>query len=194
MNRIEPCVIGISGISGAGKSTLVQRLANTLQATTIAWDDYDAISKVPVDYVRWYESSRSYEDWIYDDLGSTLKQLKSGLEVDCPATGRKLSQTPYILFDAPLGLCHRGTGYFIDLPIFLDTPLDLALARRLLRDYQHHPQKVIHALEEYTSRSRPLYVLGSQAREGNLVIDGTLSIEEQEQQVLEAIKSFRKMR
>jgi uridine kinase len=186
-----PLIIGISGISGAGKSTLMKKLEQTLHATVIYWDDYDDISQSPEDLVKWYESSKDYDDWVYDDLGKTLKKLKTGEKVRCPATKKELTPTKYILFDAPLGYAHKATGKYIDFLICLDTPLDIALARRLLRDYQDHPepQKILEELDFYLTHSRPLYML-PECRQGDLLLDGSMSVEQQEKEVLIALEKF----
>jgi uridine kinase len=134
MNTSSPIIIGVSGIAGAGKSTIIKKLAQSLQATALFWDDFDAISKAPDDYVSWYMNPhRSYDEWLYNDLADTLKKLKSGQPVLCPATGKNLQPTKYILFDAPLGYCHKATSQYIDFLVCLDTPPDIALARRLVR-------------------------------------------------------------
>lgn len=187
-----PFVIGISGISGAGKSTLIKKLSETLQATTIFWDDYDEISHAPQDYVEWFYSSKNYYDWIYPKLVDTLDRLKKSETIICPATRRELFPTKYILFDAPLGYCHQATGKYIDFLICLDTPLDIALARRLIRDYQNNPnpQKMFQELQEYLSKSRPLFVLSPEEKASNLIIDGNLSLKEQEKQILNALPHF----
>lgn len=187
-------VIGISGISGAGKSTLIKRLESTLSATALFWDEFDDISQGPEDYVEWYKSSGNYDDWKYDALVEVLKKLKNGEELVCPATDRQLKPTPYILFDAPLGYSHKATGQYIDLLVCLDTPLDIALARRLLRDYRNHPQpsKILEDLEYYISHSRPLFILSPEEKEASdLLVDGSLSIDEQEKQVLNALKKIK---
>lgn len=193
MNQVHPIVIGISGISGAGKSTLIKRLAETLQASSLFWDDYDEISQGPEDYVKWHESSKNYEDWIYDSLVNTLKKLKEGQKVICPATKRQLYPTTYILFDAPLGYCHKATGTYIDFLICLDTPLDIALGRRLLRDYRSHPepQKMLEELDHYLAHSRPLYILTPEEKACDLIIDGSLPLEKQEQKVLIALQTLK---
>ena len=187
--KSKPIVIGISGISGAGKSTLIKKLAKTLQATSIFWDEYDEISQGPQDYVKWFQSGKNYDDWIYTDLENTLKALKSNQTVTCPATKRELKPTKYILFDAPLGYCHRGTGKYIDFLVCLDTPPDIALARRLIRDYRHHSdsQKIVAELEKYLFQFRPLFILSPEQRVCDLIIDGSMSEETQEQEVLRAL-------
>ena len=190
MKKINPIIIGVSGISGAGKSTLINKLAQTLQATAIFWDDYDEISQGPQDYVQWYETSKNYNDWVYDDLAASLKKLKAGQNVICPATKQELLPTHYILFDAPLGYCHKATGRYIDFLICLDTPLDIALARRLLRDYRKHaePEKIFDELENYLARTRPLFILSPEEKKSDLIIDGSLPADQQEVEVLKVLK------
>lgn len=99
--RSAPFVVGVCGISGAGKSTLINRLSKLLKATVLSCDDFDEISQGPKDYVKWYEAGRNYDDWVYDDLASTLEKLKEGRTVTCPATGRELYPAEYILFGLP---------------------------------------------------------------------------------------------
>lgn len=78
-------VIGISGISGAGKTTLAQQLSNDLKATTLFWDDFDAISTSPEDYVAWYVSGQGNEAWDYPALATVLETLKKGQSINHPA-------------------------------------------------------------------------------------------------------------
>ena len=35
-----------------------------------------------------------------------------------------------------MGRAHSDSGQFIDLMVFIDTPLDIAMARRILRDIE----------------------------------------------------------
>lgn len=159
--KTHPFIVGIRGISGAGKSSLIRKLEHTLQATALFWDEYDEISQAPQDYVKWFHTGKNYDEWIYTDLANTLSKLKEGQKVVCPATQRELAPTQYILFDAPLGYCHQATGRYIDFLICLDTAPDIALARRLIRDYRDHPDphKIIDELEKYLQESRPLFIL-----------------------------------
>ena len=184
-------IIGISGISGSGKTSLIKRLESNLQATCLFWDEYDEISQGPEDYVEWYERSRNYADWKYDAPADTLNKLTACETIVCPATKRTLQPTKHILFDAPLGRCHHATGQYIDFLVCIDTPLDIALARRLIRDYKNHlePAKILEELEYYLAHSRPLYILAPEVKQtSDLIIDGSLSIAEQERQVLQALK------
>ncbi len=78
------------------------------------------------------------------------------------------------MFDAPLGRAHRETGQLIDLMVFLDTPLDVAMARRLVRDgFQDNPES---ALKGYLEWSRDLFLehIHQLSTTSDLILDGTL--------------------
>lgn len=188
MNKI----IGISGIGGAGKSTLTNRLGEALKATMLFWDDFDAISEEPSDFIKWYEQGRDYSAWKYDALATVLKELKAGKSLLCPATKKELIPTEYIIFDAPLGRKHTATGQYIDFAIFLNTPLDIALARRILRDFRdspnHSSEAIFDELDFYLTSSRPLYAMAYEDLNlYDLVLDGNLSIDQQLQIVIDAL-------
>jgi len=176
-------IIGISGISGAGKSVLTHALGKALNATMIFWDDFDEISQYPKDYIEWYNTSKDYSEWKYNALAEVLKQLKSGKKIMCLATKKELTPTDYVIFDAPLGRKHMATGQYIDYSIFLNTPLDVALARRILRDFRDkanlNVNEIFAALDFYMTSSRPLYVMDYEEKEKfDYVIDGNQPVEQ----------------
>ncbi len=194
MNSQLPKVIGISGISGAGKSTLIKHLLSKLQATVVFWDDFDRISQGPDDYIKWYAESRDYGDWHYPDLAETLKTLKAGNSVVCPATGRLLEPAEFILFDAPLGRCHLETGIYIDQLVCLDTPPDIALARRLMRDYKDakSSQEILEGLDLYLSEARPLFLLTPDEKRCDLIVDGSLPVGQQTELLLDFLQGIKR--
>lgn len=173
-------IVGISGISGSGKTALTHALGNMLNATTVFWDNYDIISEEPKDYIKWFNTSRDYSEWNYDALASVLKQLKSGQKVICPATQNELIPTDYIIFDAPLGRKHPATGQYIDHSIFLNTPLDVALARRVLRDFRDKSNSaIIESLDTYLNVTRPLYTIHyDETEKFDCMLDGNQSVNE----------------
>lgn len=184
-------IIGICGISGAGKTTLVKALSKALKATALFWDDYDDISTGPYDYVKWYETSRDYAAWDYSALESVLSQLKDEQKVLCPATKKALLPTPYVIFDAPLGYKHTQTGKFIDKLIYLEVPLDVALARRILRDStpKTDTKNILEELEHYLSFSRKVYDSSSEVKEGcHLLLNAQASVEEQIQLTISSLR------
>ncbi len=183
-------VIGISGVSAAGKTTLTKALAHVLGATAIFWDDYEKISQEPTDYLKWFQSSRNYGEWKYDALANVLRTLKSGKSLICPATGRTLVPTKYIFFEAPLGRKHTQTGQYIDFLIFLNIDADIALARRLLREYRNRSSvDILNELENYLASTRPMYLWAHESKEdADLIVDGNLTLDLQIKSIIDALK------
>lgn len=190
-----PKVIGISGASGMGKTTLTNALGQALHATKIFWDDYDALSKEPDDYMKWYATDRDYSAWDYGVLAKLLCSLKSGGSVICPATKQVLKPTEFIIFDAPLGYRHTQTAKYIDFLVFPNTPPDVALSRRLLRDFRNKESAsindVLNEIEFYLSARELHTMCYEENRDANLVVDGCLPVESQIAQILSAIEQFK---
>jgi uridine kinase len=180
MNKVT--VIGISGVTGAGKTTLAAALAHDLQATMLAWDEFDEISTGPADYVDWHHRGRNYNEWDYRALAEALQSLKAKHPVSHPVFKRVLQPTKYIIFDAPLGRLHHQTGQYIDICIHIEVPLDVSLCRRLLRDFrgdEKTKEELLLELEHYLTHSRPLFFDDNLKATADLVVAGMLTTEEQ---------------
>lgn len=193
MNQIK--IIGISGISGAGKSTLTKALASQLDASSLYWDDFDDISQSPNDYVDWFNRGKNYTEFNYSDLAKSLCDLKQGKSIMHPVTRKTIASTEYIVLDAPLGKAHAQTARYIDTFIHIDIPLDIALARRLIRDTSDNhlgKEDIVESLRQYLHRSRPLFEAEGMCLISNTadyIVDGTQNVESQATSVLDFIKT-----
>ncbi len=130
-----PMIIAISGISGAGKTTLTRALAERFRSSHLCWDDFDSVSSHPHDYLQWHRNGRDYSAWDYQQLATALDALKRGAAIVHPVTQERLPPTKLVFFDAPLGRLHAQTARWIDLALHVSLPRDIALCRRLIRDY-----------------------------------------------------------
>ena len=175
-------VIGISAVGGGGKTTVTRRLAEVLgDAVALHFDDYDDTNVHPDDLQRWLADGGDYDAFQAPVFTSQLRALRAGGSISSP-TGATVGPASYVVADAPLGRAHSDSGRFIDLMVFVDTPLDVALARRTLRDIGRADEalaRVKRELAVYVDRARPIYEhFQERMRAGaDLIIDGTLSVD-----------------
>jgi uridine kinase len=179
MHSNKPYIVSITGISGGGKTTVTNRLNELLPLSrAIFFDDYDF--ECPDDICDWVERGADYNEWnlkpLVDDLSSLITNTSAPLE--------------YILLDYPFSRSHQAVSDFIDLTIFIDTPLDIALARRILRDFKHRSiDDVFSDLSNYLTRGRFAYLNAQKADRNNceIIIDGSLSLTSVVNELLETI-------
>ena len=181
-------VIGISAVSGGGKTALSLRLVDLLQdAVAVLFDDYDESSVIP-DFPTWFADGADYDAFKTLVFTEHIRTLKNGKAVTSPVSGSKIEPAKYIVVDAPLGRLHEDSGKYIDLMVFIDTPLDVAMARRLSRDLAREGDEgsaeaidnVKADMGAYPNVARPIYV-GFVERikpTCDLVLDGSLSLDE----------------
>ena len=136
MKKSEIFVTGISSQSGGGKTAVAKRVSELLpDAVTIFFDDYDPDTVHPASIREWLDEGADCNDWKTPKLKDDLTKLKAGQAIVSPVDGLTINPRKYVVFDSPFGYAHAETGGLIDLMVFIDTPLDVAMARRLLRDF-----------------------------------------------------------
>jgi uridine kinase len=126
-------IVAVAGPAGGGKTSLVRALVARLgDACAIHMDSYERMTREPIANVaRWAERGADFDELEIPLLGEHLRRLKGGEPVVEPAGGATIAPRKYIVFETQFGRAHRATGALIDLLIWVDTPLDVALARRL---------------------------------------------------------------
>lgn len=147
MTRMHPLIVGIVGGSGAGKSTLAARLAALIAPLKAAVLSEDA-------YYRDNGNDAAFDPACFDFdhveardhalLREHLAQIKRGDGVDTPrycfVTHRRLAETDRfdpcdVLILEGLHVLHaEDVRELLDVTVYIDTPDDIRLARRLLRD------------------------------------------------------------
>jgi len=176
----QPFVVGISSVSGGGKTATARKLATLLaNAVTLCFDDYDDTNMHPENRQEWLQQGGDYNAWKTPTLTKDLKTLKSGSPITSIFDGSHISPAQFIIFDAPLGRAHRDTGRFIDLMVFIDTPLDVAMARRLLR-HKCSIESIKESLSSYLRGGRTIYLhFERQVKEkSDLILDGCLPVDD----------------
>lgn len=163
----RPQIIAVAAVSGGGKTTITSRLNQELNnSRAIYFDEYDL--EGPEDIIDWVERGAKCNEWNIDPITTDIGKLLNSKDVK------------YILLDYPFSRLHDNLKA-IDLTIFIDTPLDIAMARRILRDFKNAEiELIIDELNNYLSRGRLGYesMLIRTKPNSDLIIDGSLTVDE----------------
>ncbi|WP_226577221.1 hypothetical protein [Halobacillus litoralis] len=174
-------VITIASVSGGGKTTITKELQKRLShSAALFFDDYN-FNGAPEDLMNWVEEGPDYNQW---DLKPLIEEVEALL-----ACG---SSTDYILLDYPFSYKNDALKNFIDLSIYIDTPLDIALARRLIRDYAEGTYHEIHNdVDFYLESGRGAYLEMENTIKPNadVIVDGSLKVDEIADVILPVIRS-----
>jgi len=174
----KPFIVAINAVSGGGKTALAQLLHRSLpESALFCFDDFEATNNYPSNFFEWHQRGGNLE------------------EFDCPGMRAAVDEAirqgknKYIVLDYPLGREHPRFSDLIDLSVWLDTPLDVAMARRILRDYPASSLlgPLREDLNEYLVRGRLLYLDSRHRATCDLNLDGTKALEELKNLILAAL-------
>jgi len=164
----KPYVICISAMSGGGKTALAHCLRDRLaNSVSLHFDDYE-YPKEPEDVGAWAKDGCSPDAW---DLTPLEEDIKKALSSD----------HDYLILDCFFG---RNPAYsiaqYMDLAVWIDTPPDIALARRTLRDFQEaSAQDILDSLRRYLDFSRPCFLQRpEEMKYYDITVDGSLPLHE----------------
>ena len=174
-----PFIIAISAVSGGGKTTVSNYLNRNWQNVKVLhFDEYDF--KGPDDIVNWIDRGGDPNEW---DLTPFIKDLD------------RLMNEPldFIVLDFPFSYTHKQVCDFIDFSVFINTPLDIAMARRVIRDHAGSTTEVLlHEIDHYISRGRKAYLsmLNTIKPNVDLVVDGNMKASEIAELIWNQIKQM----
>ncbi|MFC1744378.1 uridine kinase [Candidatus Riflebacteria bacterium] len=158
----KPLVVGIGGISGSGKSTLVDAIFQHFEETYIALLPHDMYylsrEKIPLDHKKRvnHDLPQSLDTAF---LIRQIKKLLKGKNIKRPiydfAVQKRSKKS--VLIEPAIIIVVEGILIFaipelrelFDIKIFIDVPLDIALARRILRDVKERGRTVDNVLAQY---------------------------------------------
>ena len=140
-------VVAVAAVTAGGKTTVVRELLNRLpKAKSLHFDDYSFAGEVE-DFRQWVMDGADYHVWKLDPLEQDIVRIRDSGVCD------------YLILDYPFAYRHRQIAPYIDVAFFIDTPLDVALARRVLRDMGGASGEEIRAdLRMYLDFARPAYL------------------------------------
>lgn len=174
-------IIAIAAVTAGGKTTIVNEIKKKLKnVESLHFDDYSFEGEVD-DIYSWVMQGANYNVW---DLNPLIKDI-------CEI--QKRSKCDYLLLDYPFAYCHTEVSKYIDCAIFIDTPLDIALARRVLRDMKDATgEEIRRDMETYIKYARVVYVqmLKDILPSSDFVIDGTKELEEKVEEIRKIISDL----
>lgn len=161
-------IIGIAGGSASGKSWLAQSLARDLgdRAAVVSQDWYYR-DHAGIDATREALLNFDHPDAFDTDLLTAhLDALRHGEPIDAPRydyrtharlPGPRLEPAPLLVLEGIMVLHHEPVRARLDRAVFVDTPADLRLIRRLRRDAAERGLPVEETLRLYETFVRPMH-------------------------------------
>lgn len=144
---------------------------------SLHFDDYTFQGEVD-DFHQWVLDGADYNVWNLYLLEQDIIKIKNSNKWD------------YLILDYPFGYCHNMIKKYIDLAVFIDTPLDIALARRILRDMKDATaDEIRNDLQMYMKFSRIAFLQMHKdiLPSSDLVVDGAKCTKEIVAEIVEAV-------
>lgn len=170
MNK-EAIIIGISGPSASGKSLLAKTIVNELGSEQVVVISEDAYYKdnghLPFsdrEKIN-YDHPNSFDHALLCDH---LRQLRAGNTVQIPiyshskhersSDTKTIGKHAIIVLEGILLFSDKNLRELMDIRIFMSTPLDVCLTRRLKRDVVERHRSFESVMHQYETTVRPMYL------------------------------------
>jgi len=164
-------IIGIAGASGSGKSLLAHTIVNELGSEEVVVISEDAYYKnldhLPV-RVRAKVNFDHPDSLDHKLMVKHIEQLQKGETVQVPiydfSTHSRKKQTrevgghTIIVLEGILLFADETLRNHMDIRLFMNTPSDVCLVRRIRRDMLERGRSLASILEQYESTVRPMFL------------------------------------
>lgn len=163
-------LVGVAGASGSGKSFfshLLQSKLNDCRTLILSQDDYyKDHSHIPI--AQRTRMNYDHPDAIdFDLLVEQLAALKAGKAIQHPlydftvhnrkSETRSAGPADVVIMDGILIYVPQKCRDLFDFKVFVDTPPDICLVRRLRRDVEERGRTMESVLQQYLNTVRPMY-------------------------------------
>lgn len=168
----RPYLIGVAGGSNSGKTTIASRLAELMGADQLSLIKLDSYYIQRTDEPMETRAAANYDhpdafDW--DLMNDQLAALSAGASVQVPIYDYAIHDrsdryetvhaTNVVVVEGILVLWEPRLRERFDLKIFVDTPPDLRIIRRLRRDVAERGRTPESILDQYLATVRPSHEL-----------------------------------
>ena len=168
---MKPLIIGVAGGTGSGKSTFARKVADALDASSVAFIDMDAYYNT---YPRLSLDERRKINWDHPDsvdwdlLLAHLEALASGRDIDKPiydfvehlrrAETVRVRAAEVVVIDGILLFTDARVRDRCDVKVFVDADADIRLIRRLRRDLVERGRPLDEIVEQYLTTVQPMHL------------------------------------
>jgi len=163
-------VLGIAGGTGSGKTTVARNILGRLDIDSATVIQQDAYYRDLSDLPRRHRDAMNFDhpDALeIDRFVEHLAALREGVEVGQPVydftthtrTERTMTLTPrdVVIAEGILLFHFARARQLLDIRIFVDTPPDIRLLRRIERDIRDRGRTLQSVSEQYLQTVRPMH-------------------------------------
>ena len=162
--------IGICGGTGSGKTTIARAIVDAAGAERVVLVEQDSyyrnLADMPLD--ERHQANFDHPDSIDSEmLVNHLMRLKQGLTVEMPLYDfvshtrsdqiEIIEPRPVVIVEGILIFAEPRVLDLLDVRVFVDTPDDIRLMRRLRRDINERGRTFERTLEQYERTIRPMH-------------------------------------
>jgi uridine kinase len=163
-------IIGICGGTGSGKTTIARSIVDAVGAKRVVLVEQDSyyrnLSDMPLD--ERHQANFDHPDSIDSDmLVNHIMRLKQGLPIEMPLYDfvthtrsdkiETIKPKPVVIVEGILIFAEPRVLDLLDVRVFVDTPDDVRLLRRLRRDINERGRTFERTLEQYERTIRPMH-------------------------------------
>jgi len=164
-------IIGICGGTGSGKTTIAKAVVETVGAENVLMLEQDSyyrnLGDMPLD--ERHQANFDHPDSIdIDMLVNHIKRLKQGEPIEMPIYDmvthtrldrmEPLAPKPVVIVEGILIFSERRILELLDLRVFVDTPDDIRLLRRIRRDIKERGRTLELTLDQYERNIRRMHL------------------------------------
>ena len=163
-------IIGICGGTGSGKTTIARAIVDAVGQQNVVLVEQDSyyrnLADMPLD--ERHQANFDHPDSIDSDMMvNHLMRLKQGLQVEMPLYDFKthtrsdrieiIEPRPVVIVEGILIFSEPRVLDLLDVRVFVDTPDDIRLTRRLRRDFAERGRSFERTLIQYERTIRPMH-------------------------------------
>ena len=169
MNDVH--IIGIAGGSGSGKSRLVKNILKEVNDNSVQVIEIDSYYKnlAHLSFEDREKNNFDHPDSIdFDLLYEDLSKVKNNLTIHSPvydykthtrdeSKTKKIENAKVVIMEGIFALHNQKIRDLLSIKIYVDTPSDIRLLRRIKRDMNDRGRTIEGIIEQYNKTVKPMF-------------------------------------